>query len=110
MAGANYNRRAPDYVFLRDRHRAYSRSKCQADYRGEGWELTLEDWNQFWTEERWPLRGRSNESLMMTRWDPELPWSRANCCLVDRLSGASIRNLRRYGMPVEKFYDQAITI
>jgi hypothetical protein len=110
MAGPNYNRRAKNYVFLRDRHRAFSRSKCQADFRGEGWQLTIADWAEFWTEDRWARRGRSNESLMMTRFDPDLPWSRKNCCIVDRLTGAQIRNWRRSGRNIQGMFQGCITI
>jgi len=110
MAAPIYSRKNSDYIFLRDRHRAFSRSKCQAEFRGEVWELTLKDWTDFWTEQRWPLRGRHNESLMMTRFDDELPWTRKNCCLINRLQGAQIRNWRRAGRNIQGMFQGCITI
>ena len=111
MAAPLYSRSLANYKFLQMRHRAYVRHKAQCAFRGEGFELTVEDWQQFWpTELQWQRRGRSRDDLMMTRVDPELPWSKTNCCLVTRIVHFDIRARRRRGDNYEQLFQQAIFI
>jgi len=111
MAAPIYNRSLPNYRFLQSRHQAFVRHRAQCAFRGEGFELTLEDWCKFWPDEAaFARRGRSTEDLVMTRWDIEKPWSRENCCLLTRLAHFRIKNKRQYGRPYAHLYQGAITI
>lgn len=91
------------------RRRAYARAKCQADFRYEDWHLTWKDWCEFWPNETiWAMRGRSANSLCLTRRDPEKPWDRKNCCLLPRVNIAAITNRRNTNLPTEHFWVDAI--
>ena len=75
MPAPIYSRKLANYKFLQKRNRAYVRHKAQCAFRGEGFELTMADWEQFWPDEkRFARRGRAIEDLMMTRWDAEKSW------------------------------------
>ena len=111
MFPPNYDRKLPNYKFLQRRHLAYVRHASQCRFRGEEFELTIEDWIKFWpTEEMFARRGRKIEDLMMTRFDIEKSWSRENCCIITRHAHFNISNKRRTGKPYEKYFEGAITI
>ena len=79
--------------FDRARNMTWHRMRAQANYRGEPWELSFDDYREFWpTEELWAQRGRSTESLCMTRIDPEGPWSRSNAVVLPRIDQARYKN------------------
>lgn len=75
-------RYGPDPV-VHAQHIAWSRARAQAHYRGEGWKLTFEQWVAVWGD-RWPLRGRRSDSLMLDRDDHTQPWSLDNVVVVTR--------------------------
>jgi len=60
-------------------------ARCQARFRGEAWELSLQDWFKIW-EHAWPLRGRQAHSVNLFRINTLEPWSRSNCELRSRWS------------------------
>lgn len=92
-----------------DRRRAYSRAKCQADFRFEDWKLTYNDWCEFWpNKDIWNMRGRMGDSLCLTRRDITKPWSRTNCCLLPRTNIIAITNRRNTDLPTEHFWEGAI--
>lgn len=64
---------------LRARRLAFLRSRCQARYRGEPWSLTLDEWCQLWSLDRWRQRGRSAENLILTRKNIDAGWDLGNC-------------------------------
>ena len=64
---------------LRSRRLAFLRSRCQARFRSEAWELTLEDWYQLWTLDLWRQRGRRVDSMILTRKNIDGAWSIGNC-------------------------------
>ena len=66
------------------KHWGYLRQKAQANYRGEGWDMTIEEYFEIWTNEQWANRGRAPENLCMVRRDVEKPWSVANCVIILR--------------------------
>jgi hypothetical protein len=71
-----------------DLHKKYIpflRARAQAWYRGEEFEMTFEEYVSIWSEAAWSLRGRSRNSICMTRKDILGSWSLANCELVTRL-------------------------
>lgn len=97
--------------FDRVRNKAWNRSRTQARFRGEPWELSFADYRDFWnTEEIWAQRGRGTDDLCMTRIDDELPWSRSNCCLITRINHLRLKNARFHGYDTEPFLAEAITL
>ena len=67
------------------RHMPFLRWRAQCHYRKEPVELTIEDWFLLWADpEVWRKRGRQGDAYAITRIDPELPWSYANCRVVTR--------------------------
>ena len=80
-------------------HRPYLLRKAQANFRGEEWQLSFEDFCYLWsTPELWAQRGRGGDQLVMTRLDPEKPWNLANCLLMTH----SQHMKRRQGMKYKK--------
>ncbi len=68
------------------RRLAWLRSKAQANFRNEKWELTFAEFCRFWnTQERWEQRGRGVEDLTLTRFCEKLPWSTDNCVIIKRM-------------------------
>lgn len=72
----------PDPI-LHDQYIAWHRQRAQAHFRGEPFELTYEDFKLLW-QECWHQRGRTTDSLIMTRRDHKLPWSLQNAHIVSR--------------------------
>lgn len=88
---------------------AWLQGGCQARYRGEVWNLTWEEFKTFWKDERrWRQRGRSVECLVLTRFDPDGPWDRHNCCILTRQLQLEIKIKRRYDLPEDHLYKDAI--
>lgn len=65
------------------RYIAFGRAKCQAEWRGEGWLLTFEQYEEIWGD-RWHLRGRTKDTLCLSRIDYDLPWSQDNVEIITR--------------------------
>lgn len=66
-----------------EQYTAWGRSRAQAHFRGEEWHLTFEEYQQIWAGQ-WHLRGRTRNTLCMSRSDNDLPWSRNNCDIITR--------------------------
>ena len=62
---------------------AWGRARAQALYRGEGWDMTFDEFAEIWGTD-WPRRGRASQDLCMTRPDLDLPWSVHNAELITR--------------------------
>lgn len=75
----NVWRSGPD-LERHDQYISWGRSRAQAHYRGETWQLTYEEYCDIWGD-RWCQRGRQGTSLCLTRLDPSRPWSRENSVL-----------------------------
>jgi hypothetical protein len=71
-------------LLTHQRHRCFLLSRAQANFRGEGWLMDLDDYCMLWTPELWPQRGRQSDALCMVRIDTDKPWSRDNCKIVTR--------------------------
>ena len=56
-------------------YRAWVQQRNQAQWRGETWTITFDEFQQIWLG-RWHLRGRGTEDLAMSRTDWTGPWSR----------------------------------
>lgn len=75
-------RSGPDPV-RHDQYIAWLRSRAQAAYRGEAWQLEFEDFVRLWGP-NWSRRGRGPDSLVMMRRRWQEPWTPRNTQLVDR--------------------------
>lgn len=65
------------------KYRAWIQQRNQAQWRGEIWRLTFDQWKQLWGEQ-WPLRGRTQGTYCLTRRDYSLPWDTDNAQIVSR--------------------------
>jgi hypothetical protein len=68
-----------------ERHKGWQRTRGQAIYRNEPWELTIEDFFELWPQHRWLNRGLGVGNLVMSRRDPSMPWNRENTQIIPRL-------------------------
>jgi hypothetical protein len=66
------------------KHWGFLRQKAQAKFRGEGWDMTIDEFFEIWPDELWAKRGRSPDNYCMVRVDIEKPWSLDNCVIVIR--------------------------
>ena len=70
---------------LRDLRRRYIRSKGQAIFRGQEWQLEFEDFCEFWKENQYYLiRGRNSESYQLCRIDQTGNWKKDNVIIKTR--------------------------
>jgi len=91
------------------RHFAWHRSRAQANFRGEAWELSPEEFFELWsTPELWSQRGRRPEHLVLTRYDWEKPWSRSNCCIITRYNQLLITKCRKMNQDCERYYQDPV--
>lgn len=68
---------------LHRKYRAFIQQKNQAQFRGEDWQLSFEDWLSIWGTD-FDRRGRGSQDLCLTRWDLEDSWTVSNCFLMER--------------------------
>ena len=67
------------------KHIPFLRMKCQATFRGEVWTLTFDEFLSYWTDELWAQRGRTKDSLCLSRIDQKGVWSNDNVEICKRL-------------------------
>lgn len=68
-----------------DKYYVWMRAKAQARFKNQTWDLTFEEFESFWTPERWEWRGsRTKNGLILARLDPQGPWSVDNCQIMTR--------------------------
>jgi len=65
------------------KYRAWIQQKNQAQWRGESWYLSFEEWQLKW-QEHWHQRGRRRSDYCMVRTDPEGDWSWPNVEVIER--------------------------
>jgi hypothetical protein len=98
-----------DNKFTNDRRLAWVRSKAQAEFRGELWNLSWEEFCHFWSnEELWKRRGRHNEDLVLTRYDIDGVWDRTNCCIITRYDHLRSKIDRKLNRDVSEYFKDAI--
>jgi len=73
-----------------EQHIAWRQQKNQAQFRGETWQLTFDDWVELWGDQWWD-RGRERGCYCMTRRDWELPWTRDNAQVITREAHAAMQ-------------------
>lgn len=74
-------------------HIAWQRSKAQAVFRGESWELTFEQYQELWVG-CWEKRGRGRDDMCLSREDPDGAWDTINTSVIPRLE--HLRRQRLY--------------
>jgi hypothetical protein len=85
----------------------YIRSKFQAIYRKEAWDLEFSEWCEFWsTPAIWARRGRAGDSLCLTRIEEDQSWSKDNCVLVFRVDHLKIKILRKHGKDYQAYIEE----
>ena len=72
------------------KYRAWIQMKNQAQWRGEAWTISFEEYKQLWGE-HWHNRGREKGCYCMTRQDWSLPWTVANTHIVTRQEHAKMQ-------------------
>jgi hypothetical protein len=85
---------------LRNMHHHYNKFKAQALFRQEDFEMTIDDFFDVWRGS-WHMRGRSADNLVMTRIDPDEPWSRANIEIITRYEHICRVAALRKGIPTK---------
>lgn len=79
------------------KYRAFIQQRNQAQWRGEVWELTFDQWKQLWAE-KWIHRGRTQGTYCLTRRDYNEPWTVSNAQVLSRRD----HNLRQQGQSNRK--------
>jgi len=105
MAAALY----PGDKFTTDRRLAWVRSRSQAWFRYEDWELTFEEYCTFFNSiNRFYSRSRKSDGLVLTRLDSKKPWSKENCCIITRINQLRANRAAMAGQNDREFYKDAI--
>jgi len=74
-------------------HTAWLRAKAQANYRGEIWLLSFEEFQRLW-QGYWEFRGRGRDDYVMTRDDHLGAWAVGNVEVTRRYE--YLRRQRQY--------------
>lgn len=66
-------------------HREFLVARCQATYRSESWNLSMAEFINMWLEDyQYLKKGRSLDSLCMTRIDKTGAWEMGNVHIITR--------------------------
>jgi hypothetical protein len=65
-------------------HIAWQRMRAQANFRGELYCLTFDEFQMLWNG-HWNKRGRKTQDYCLTRIDQDLPWTFDNTVCVQRI-------------------------
>lgn len=63
--------------------KAYGKARAQANFRGEPWLITFEDYERVWADQ-WERRGRTRDTLCLSRIDYDLGWEPSNIEVITR--------------------------
>jgi hypothetical protein len=89
--------------FEHERHMPFLRSRSQATYRGEKWELTFEEFCKLWnTPQLWHQRGRASQSLTLTRKNAKESWRFDNVEIITRREQIVRHRQLQIGKPYKK--------
>ena len=72
-----------DDAVLNCQRRQFTQQRNQAQWRKEQWQLEWEEWLELWLPE-WHRRGRTRDSVCMSRRDRTGPWHRDNVEIIPR--------------------------
>ena len=64
---------------------AWAKSRAQAHFRGEIWNLSFEQYEAVWGDS-WPMRSRHADGIMLMKKNWRKPWTIKNVELVDRVT------------------------
>jgi hypothetical protein len=67
--------------WIRDRYYAYLKHRSQARFRKEEYNLTVDEWNELWTEAHWHRKGRGPLDLALFRKNYKGAWAWDNVIL-----------------------------
>jgi hypothetical protein len=74
------------------KYRVFIQQRNQAQWRGEGWHISFEEWKQLWDESgQWELRGRVKGTWCMSRRDWNEPWTVDNTQVITREEHARLQ-------------------
>jgi len=76
-------------------------SRAQANFRGEGFDLTFEQWCAVWGP-HWDRRGRKPQDVCMTRSNIDLPWTYSNVIIIERKDHFEHQNKQKTGKTYKK--------
>ena len=85
----------------------FQRARAQAEFRGEPWQLTEDEYRKIWNDDRYNRRGRAVEKLCLTRIDSHGPWAKGNIAVMSRQLHFTIKSHRFHKLPYEDLYKQA---
>ena len=82
--------------YKHDMYIPWLRAKAQANFRGEGWSLSFEEYYDLWKND-WNNRGRKADNVCMTRKDADSPWDVSNVMLITRKEHLAEQGRQRTG-------------
>lgn len=82
--------------FVHDLYYAWLKHRAQARFRGEGYHITFEQWQDLWPEELWEQRGRLSSSLCLSRIDFWSDWDISNVEIITRREHLQKKRKREY--------------
>ena len=65
------------------RHQPWHKARSQANFRGEIWQLTFDEWLNIWGN-KWSQRGRASQDYCMVMIDRDLGWVLGNVEVIKR--------------------------
>lgn len=83
----------PDPV-RHEQYVAWHRARAQCRFRGEPWNLTFDEWVEFWGAD-WSRRGRGPGQVRMTRRDWNQPWQKDNMVKMEQIEHNTYNRQRR---------------
>jgi hypothetical protein len=84
----------PATARARDQKVHYARTKAQAVFRSEPWDLSFENWLAAWGS-LWDHRGKSKHEYCMIRIDRNLPWTQENVQVLTRYDFLIQKNINK---------------
>ena len=79
-----------------EKYYAFLKHRAQAKFRNEDYCLTWDDWQELWDDETYLKRGRSADSLCLSRLDFESGWTRCNVHVISRREHLSVKRKVEY--------------
>ena len=79
---------------VHEMYRTFVQARNQANFRGETWSLTFDDYQALWRE-HWQHKGRTVNDYCMARLDVELAWDLGNVEVLSRHEHFGRANRRR---------------
>lgn len=87
---------------------SWSRARSQAAFRSEPWEITWEQWRNFFTPELFDRRGRGIDDLCVCRYDDTDSWRIGNVAMIDRRSHLLNKIAVKQGRDRSEYWQNAI--